>query len=192
MQGAPGGRGAIWIARGDIGSKAGIPFIDGLGVAGTVRPVLIEGRAGLVQLLPDKAKSGLEMCNALRSSLKAAKSGFDKLTDTQRTIFCKGTIGQLRDAWEQAISDYIRPVLERFDNKVKPTSMFKLGILTEDDVMRVMTAQSKLSEDLHSSAQALNPEAVSLDDLLNEIKTLEEWIQSIRDRQKNAIKPALT
>lgn len=142
--------------------------------------------------LPDKAKSGLEMCNALRSSLKATKPGFDKLTDTQRTTFCKGTIGQLRDAWEQAISDYIRPVLERFDNKVKPTSMFKLGILTEDDVKCVMAAQSRLSEDLHSSAQALNPEAVSLDDLLNEVKVLEEWIQSIRDRQKNAVKPVLS
>ncbi|RUV01780.1 hypothetical protein EOA79_18560 [Mesorhizobium sp. M1A.F.Ca.IN.020.03.2.1] len=141
--------------------------------------------------LPDKAKSGLEMCNALRSSLKSTKPGFDKLTDTQRTIFCKGTIGQLRDAWEQAISDYIRPVLERFDNKVKPTSMFKLGILTEEDVKRVMAAQSRLSEDLHSSAQALNPEAVSLDDLLNEVKALEDWIQSIRDRQKNAVKPVL-
>ena len=131
------------------------------------------------------------MCNALRSLLKAAKSGFNNLTDTQRTIFCKGTIGQLRDAWEQAISDYIRPVLERFDNKVKPTSMFKLGILTEDDVKRVMAAQAKLSEDLHSSAQALNPEAVSLDDLLNEVKALEDWIQSIRERQRNAVKPAL-
>ncbi|MCW5725739.1 MAG: AAA family ATPase [Maricaulaceae bacterium] len=141
--------------------------------------------------LPDKAKSGLQMCNALRSSLKAAKPGFDRLTDTQRTIFCKGTIGQLRDAWEHAISDYIRPVLERFDNKIKPTSMFKLGILTEDDVKRVMAAQSRLSEDLHSSAQALNPEAVSLDDLLNEVKALEDWIQSIRDRQKNATKPTL-
>jgi len=31
-------------------------------------------------------------------------------------------------------------VLERFDNKVKPTSMFKLGILTDDDVKRVMAA----------------------------------------------------
>lgn len=71
----------------------------------------------------------LEMCNALRSSLKTVKPNFDKLTDTQRTTFCKGTIGQLRDSWEQAISDYIRPVLERFDNKVKPTSLFKLGIL---------------------------------------------------------------
>ncbi|WP_142849527.1 AAA family ATPase [Telmatospirillum sp. J64-1] len=142
--------------------------------------------------LPDKAKSGLEMCNSLRSSLKAEKPGFDNLTDTQRTIFCKGTIGQLRDAWEQAISDYIRPVLERFDNKVKPTSMFKLGILTEDDVKRVMAAQARLSEDLHSAAQALNPEAVSLDDLLNEIKALEEWIQSMRERQRNAVKPVLS
>lgn len=152
-----------------------------------------QGRPGHVENeLPDKAKSGLELCNALRSSLKAAKSDFDKLTDTQRTTFCKGTIGQLRDGWEQAISDYIRPVLERFDNKIKPTSMFKLGILMEDDVKRVMVAQSRLSEDLHSSAQALNPEAVSLDDLLNEIKALEDWIQSIRDRQKNAVKPSLT
>ncbi|MEZ0018207.1 AAA family ATPase [Sinorhizobium fredii] len=141
--------------------------------------------------LPDKAKSGLEMCNALRSSLKTAKPGFDKLTDTQRTIFCKGTIGQLRDAWEQAISDYVRPVLERFDNKVKPTSIFKLGILKEDDVKLVMAAQARLSEDLHSSAQALNPEAVSLDDLTDEVKALEDWIQSIRDRQKNAVKPPI-
>lgn len=152
-----------------------------------------QDRPGYVENeLPDKAKSGLEMCNALRSSLKAAKPNFDNLTDTQRTIFCKGTIGQLRDAWEQAISDYIRPVLERFDNKVKPTSIFKLGILTEDDVKRVMAAQARLSEDLHSSAQALNPEAVSLNDLLDEVKALEDWIQSIRDRQKNAAKPALT
>ncbi len=139
--------------------------------------------------LPDKAKSGLEMCNALRSSLKSAKSSFDTLTDTQRTTFCKGTIGQLRDAWEQAISDYIRPVLERFDNKVKPTSMFKLGVLTEEDVKCVMAAQSRLSDDLHSSAQALNPEAVSLDDLKAEIKLLEDWVHSIGDRQKKATKP---
>jgi hypothetical protein len=59
-------------------------------------------------------------------------------------------------------------------------------------VKRVMAAQGRLSEDLHSSAQALNPEAVSLDDLLNEVKALEDWIQSIRDRQKNAVKPAIS
>jgi ABC-type hemin transport system ATPase subunit len=141
--------------------------------------------------LPDKAKSGLEMCNALRSSLKSAKQNFDTLPDTQRTNFCKGTIGQLRDAWEQAISDYIRPVLERFNNKVKPTSIFKLGILTEDDIKSVMAAQARLSEDLHSSALPLNPEAVSLDDLTKEVKALEDWIQSIRDRQKIAVKPPL-
>lgn len=139
--------------------------------------------------LPDKAKSGLEMCNALRSSLKSAKPTFDTLTDTQRTTFCKGTMGQLRDAWEQAISDYIRPVLERFDNKVKPTSMFKLGILTEEDVKCVMAAQARLSDDLHSSAHAINPEAASLDDLVAEVKQLEDWIQSIRDRQKHVVKP---
>ncbi|MEQ1901594.1 MAG: AAA family ATPase [Devosia sp.] len=141
--------------------------------------------------LPDKAKSGLEMCSALRTSLKAARATFDSQADTQRTIFCKGTIGQLRDAWEQALSDYIRPVLERFNNKVKPTSIFKLRILTEEDVKSVMAAQARLSEDLHSSAQALNPEAVSLDDLVAEVRALEDWIQSIRDRQGTAVAPVL-
>lgn len=151
-----------------------------------------QDKPGYIQSeLPDKAKSGLEMCNALRSSLKSAKPNFDKLTDTQRTIFCKGTIGQLRDAWEQGISDYIRPVLERFNNKVKPTSMFMLGILTEEDVKSVMAAQARLSDDLHSSAQALNPEATSLDDLKAEIKVLEDWIQTIKCRQKKAVKPAI-
>jgi len=50
---------------------------------------------------------------------------------------------------------------------VKPTSMFKLGILAEDDVKRVMAAQAGSPEDIHWSAQALSSEAVSLDDLLN-------------------------
>jgi energy-coupling factor transporter ATP-binding protein EcfA2 len=141
--------------------------------------------------LPDKAKSGLEMCNGIRSAIKSVKPTFDNLPDTQKTTFCKGIIGQLRDSWEQAISDYIRPVLERFDNKVKPTSIFKLGILTEEDVKSVMSAQARLSEDLHSSAQALNPEDISLDDLLTEVKVLEDWLQSIRDRQKKVTKPTL-
>lgn len=69
--------------------------------------------------------------------------------------------------------------------------IFKRGILKEDDVKLVMAAQARLSEDLHSSAQALNPEAVSLDDLTDEVKALEDWIQSIRDRQKNAAKPPI-
>lgn len=141
--------------------------------------------------LPDKAKSGLQMCNALRSLLKAKRQDFDSLSDTERTNFCKGVIGQLRDAWEQAICDYIRPVLERFDNKVKPTSMFRLGVLIEEDIKSVMAAQARLSDDLHSSAHALNPEAVSLDELKSEIKVLEDWISSLSERQKNAVKPIL-
>ena len=141
--------------------------------------------------LPDKAKSGLEMCNSLRSLLKAERPNFDKNADTQRATFCKGIIGQLRDAWEQAISDFFRPVMERFDNKVKPSSFFKIGILTPEDVKSVMAAQMRLSDDLHSSAAALNPEQVSIDDLVNEVKSLEDWIHSIKDRQKNVTKPVL-
>ena len=98
----------------------------------------------------------------------------------------------MRDAWEQGICDYIRPVLERFNSKVKPTSLFRLGVLTEDDIKAVLAAQARLSDELHSSADALNPEAISLDDLKSEVKMLEDWISSLGERQKGAVKPALT
>jgi len=151
-----------------------------------------QNKPGFVETgLPDKAKSGLQLCNAIRSELRAAKPHYDNWNDTERVRFSKGTIGQLRDAWEQAISDFIRPVMERFDNKVKPTSFFKFGILSGEDIKSVMAAQARLSEDLHSSGHALNPDTISHSTLVDEVKTLEHWINSIRERQKNAIKPPI-
>lgn len=151
-----------------------------------------DGQPGYVENeAPAKAKSAHQMCNTLRSSIKEVKPRFRNLCSSERTKFCRITINHLRMAWEQAISNYLRPVIERFDNRVKLSSIYKIGILTEDDMKTVMAAQARLSNDLHFSAEALNPEDMSLDDLLSEIEILEVWIQSIRDRQKNAVKPEL-
>ncbi|GGA40893.1 hypothetical protein GCM10011499_08090 [Pelagibacterium lentulum] len=51
MQGAPGWRGAIRIARSDIGRKLGVPLVNGLGIARAVGAVFVETRAGFVQFL---------------------------------------------------------------------------------------------------------------------------------------------
>lgn len=139
--------------------------------------------------LPVKAKSAQQLTATLRSVLKAAKGQFEQWPEMKRTLFCKGVIEQLREAWDQGIADFILPVLGRFDNHIKGSSLFKLAILSEEDVAQATAARGRLSEELHASAEALNPETVSREDLLAEISSLEVWRESIVQRQKGAKKP---
>lgn len=150
-----------------------------------------QGKPGFVEgELPMKAKSAQQLARSLRSELKEAKQQqFDTWNDAKRTVFSKGLIEQLREAWDQGIADFIFPVLGRFDNSIKGTSLFKLAVMDEDDVKTVTAARGRLSEDLHTSAETLNPTTVTHDDLLAEIVKLETWLASIIQRQKDAKAP---
>jgi ABC-type multidrug transport system ATPase subunit len=141
--------------------------------------------------LPNKAKSALGLANALRSELKEAKGKFEQWNDTARSIFCKGVIEQLREAWDQGIADFIFPVLGRFENSIKGNSLFKLAVLDVDDVKTVTAARGRLSEELHASAETLNPANVTHADLVAEVGKLETWLHSILGRQQKE-KPPVT
>ena len=147
------------------------------------RPGFVEGE------LPMKAKSAQQLANSLRSELKEAKHQFDTWPDARRTIFCKGIIEQLRESWDQGIADFVFPVLGRFDNTIKGNSLFKLAIIKDEDVKTVTAARGRLSEEMHTSAETLNPETVCHSDLLAEVVKLEEWLASILKRQKEAKAP---
>jgi energy-coupling factor transporter ATP-binding protein EcfA2 len=147
------------------------------------RPGFVEGE------LPMKAKNALQLANTLRSELKEAKYQFDDWPDGRRTIFAKGIIEQLRETWDQAIADVIFPVLARFDNSIKGNSLFKLAVLSDEDVKTVTPARGRLSEDLHTSAETLNPEMVRHSDLVAEVGKLETWLADIMQRQKDAAPP---
>ena len=140
--------------------------------------------------LPLKAKSALQLSNALRSELKAAKLELANWSEAKRTIFCKGIIEQLREAWDQGIADFVFPVLGRFDNAIKGASLFKLAVLTDEDVKTVTAARGRLSEELHFTAETLNPESVSREELVDEAGKLEGWLSDINQRQKDARRPA--
>jgi hypothetical protein len=120
---------------------------------------------------------------------REGQSQFDHWTDTKRTLFCKGFIEQLREAWDQGIADFIFPVLGRFDNHIKGKSLFRLAILNETDVKTVTAARGRLSEEMHVSAETLNPETVSHANLLAEIGKLEAWLGDIAQRQRDANAP---
>jgi ABC-type hemin transport system ATPase subunit len=150
------------------------------------KPGHIEGE------LPNKARSALQLANAIRSELKAIKADFDKWPEVRRTLISKGVMEQLREAWDQAIADFIYPVLGRFDNTIKGNSLFKLAVLTEADVATVTEARRRLSEDLHLASQTLNPENVTHQQLVDEVKKLEDFAHDIESRQKKATAPTVS
>jgi energy-coupling factor transporter ATP-binding protein EcfA2 len=139
--------------------------------------------------LPNKAKSALGLANALRSELKGVKGQFEQWNDTTRSIFCKGMIEQLREAWDQGIADFVFPVLGRFENSIRGNSLCKLAVLDPEDVKTVTAARGRLSEELHASAETLNPATVGHAVLVDEIAKLEMWLHSIDARQKEAKTP---
>jgi len=136
--------------------------------------------------LPLKAKLAPARVHALRGELKAFKGQFDTVSEMRRVAWSKGIIEQLREAWDQVIADFIEPVLGRFDNKIKGSSIFKLLALTEADVEVMNAARGRLSEDLHNVAGALNPEDLTHDQLSKEVNCIQEFIQDLASRPKPA------
>ncbi|WP_221897217.1 AAA family ATPase [Bathymodiolus japonicus methanotrophic gill symbiont] len=134
--------------------------------------------------LPVKATSAIGVAHTLRSEIKTARPNFNNWSDMQRTIFSKGIIEQLREAWDQGIADFISPVLGRFDNRIKGNSLFKLEILNKNDIDTIKIARSHLSEWLHSASEAINQTEITCDTLITQISTLEKWLHDIKKRQK--------
>jgi hypothetical protein len=147
------------------------------------RPGYVDGE------LPTKAKSAVQLAISLRQELKSVKGQFGDWPEVKRCIFAKGFIEQLREAWDQAIADFIFPVLGRFENQIKGNSLFRLAVLTPEDVRLVTAARGRLSEELHASAETLNPETVSYEMLFAEIGKLETWQNDMIKRQKEAKAP---
>ena len=65
-------------------------------------------------------------------------------------------------------------------------------MLTEADVATVTEARRRLSEDLHLASQTLNPENVAHQQLVDEVKKLEDFAHDIESRQKKATAPTVS
>ena len=134
--------------------------------------------------LPIDAKAAWPMAEALRSELKTVRSDFDKWPEARRSLFADGFIGKLRKAWEQGIADLIQPVMSRFNSQIKGSSLHKLAIVNEADVIAVRSARARLSEDLHASPETINPSETTHAELLEELKKLEGWLKDVKERQR--------
>lgn len=139
--------------------------------------------------LPMKAKKAKAMAATIKTELNAVKDQFDNLSMHERERTAQGFITQLRQTWEQGVADYIQPVLKRFHSKVSPSSLFKLLVLTPEDVKAVSAAYSRLSNDVHATVETLNPETVEHEDLVREIRILDAWLIDLSKRQQSIAVP---
>ena len=137
--------------------------------------------------LPIDAKAALPMAATLRSELKAVRGEFDNWPESRRSLFADGFISKLRKAWELGIADMIRPVMSRFSSQIKGSSLHKLAIVNEADILAVHGARARLSEDLHASPETINPSETTHAGLLKELQALEDWLNDVKERQKAAI-----
>jgi hypothetical protein len=89
----------------------------------------------------------------------------------------------------RGVADLIFPVIGRFDNTIKGSSLYRLAVLSDEDVKTVTSARQRLSEDLHASSETLNPESVGHDELFAKIGKLDAWLTDMDRRQKAAKAP---
>ena len=142
--------------------------------------------------LPMKAKAAAPMGHAIQKELKETKGSFDNMSEAKRTIFVKGVLEQLREGWDQAIADFIQPVLGRFDSQIKGTSIYKLLDLTEADVKTITEARSRISEKMHTASESQNVVEISHEDLCSETKALLDWLEEFRKRPDKTVKPKIS
>ena len=90
----------------------------------------------------------------------------------------------LREAWERAVEDAVSPVIKRLSQKVKTDGLVRLTILEKSDCDTMRGAYGRCSKLIHSQPGELNPKLPTPDYIEREIKALEDWAISIRDRQE--------
>ena len=76
---------------------------------------------------------------------------------------------RLRTTWERAVEEAISPVFRRLSNKVETRGLVKLTAISTDDCRRMRDSYGRCSSWLHSSADALNIQTPSPDEVQAEI-----------------------
>jgi len=91
----------------------------------------------------------------------------------------------LRQCWERTVEEILfNDVVERFTPEVKTQSLIEVSV-TDDDYIKIDHAMSKCSEVVHDTAAAVNKPIPPPEELREDIKSLDTFVQEIRTRRKD-------
>lgn len=129
----------------------------------------------------DKALTSIE--NHLHNVRHFHESGNEHMWGMQ----AKGIAGKLRDCWELATEQVVKPVVRRFANKVHPAGLRLLAIIDDADSEVASAGYGRCSEWAHSNSPELLRTPPTPTELEDEITELRRWTEEIQERQKKSI-----
>ena len=89
---------------------------------------------------------------------------------------------ELRILWERAVEEVV-PTVKRFRNQIETGSLVKLTAITQEDCAKMRSEYRKCSEFLHSEAASLNNALPSPKEIKNQIDSLKNWFDKIKEKQ---------
>ncbi|MCC6968967.1 MAG: AAA family ATPase [Phycisphaerales bacterium] len=102
------------------------------------------------------------------------------------TIAAKGIAGHLRDCWELAVEQALRPVVSRFAHKVKPGELKIVCVLTRTDADEAADGYGQCSRWAHSDSPELGMSSPTPQQLTEEIQKLTTWLARVESAQRSA------
>ncbi len=119
---------------------------------------------------------------------RAAKSLFDAHKDDEYNKEVEHIYSDLRATWERALEDvaFQRTVIRHRDY-INTKDLKKVSVLTEVDCEDFRKHFDRCSDvvNSHDRSTGRNPEHPEPTELLSDIKNLEDWVRSLRDRHKS-------
>ncbi|MBL4763445.1 MAG: AAA family ATPase [Gammaproteobacteria bacterium] len=136
---------------------------------------------------PMKAQTASKRITKHQNFLYSIKTIYDNDPEGNWPTLARGLLNEIRQTWEQAISDLLKPVIGRFSNSISTKGLIKITVITDDDVTAMRASYRKISDMLHNASEELNPEAPTPSQIESELTVLRDWLDDILRRQ-NAIK----
>jgi energy-coupling factor transporter ATP-binding protein EcfA2 len=144
-----------------------------------------DDRAGIcVPGAPFKAKSVPDVVTKLDSRLATTTELHTNGRLDEWAEQVKAIAGILRDGWERAAEAYVAPVAQRFNNKVHPSGLRMLTILTDQDFTDLNEGYGFACTYCHTDSVALNRPVPPPAKMKDEIDRLRNWFNSVHTRQE--------
>ena len=144
--------------------------------------------AGMVsEGLPWKGKSVEDRIDKLEKAARAAKKLYDTNKEAEYDREATGVYNNLRASWERALEDIVfARVLQRHRDYIDTKHLRKVTVLSESDCGIFQAGFKKCSDviDAHDPSSGRNAAAPAPNELMQDIKTLKDWVATLRERQK--------
>lgn len=145
------------------------------------------GAGTVAEGLPWFAASVLDRVDKMEKDVRAAKVQYDTRDDEGYRLSVHRIYSNLRSTWEAAIEDVaFSGVINRHRDYVNTKNLRKATVLSETDCAAFQTGFDKCCDqtDAHNQSKIRNAAPPPPDEMMNDVKGVRAWADSIKDRQK--------